>query len=134
MMKFHLHLKFIVLLMCANNAFAACDATQTTDMTQCAVADFQTADRQLNQAYSDYRTRLSASQKNQLKLAQLAWIKLRDLSCDFESSAAQGGSVYPMIRYECLAAKTKARLKEIRSLSACEEGDLRCPAPNPTHK
>lgn len=97
-------------------------------MNQCAGQDFEKADRRLNKKYTEYQTRLTREQKEQLRGTQLAWIKFRDKSCDFESSGVQGGSAYPMIRYGCLAEKTRARIKELEQLAACKEGDLGCPA------
>lgn len=105
------------------------DPVSQSAMTQCAGEAFKKADLQLNKAYNAYRARLNASQQAKLKAAQLAWIKFRDLSCDFESSGVEGGSAYAMVRAGCFTSKTEARLKEIQKLSACEEGDLSCPAP-----
>jgi len=100
-------------------------------LNQCAAADYASQDKRLNQLYSDYRKRLEGEQKQQLKDVQLAWIKYRDLACAFESGAVEGGSAYPMVMNGCLSAKTSARADELEKLSACEEGDLSCPAPAP---
>jgi uncharacterized protein YecT (DUF1311 family) len=119
----------VVLLFATGPVHAAnCNGSQTSDVTQCASEDFHKIDTQLNKAYNRYRARLSESQKKQLKEAQLAWIRFRDLSCDFESSGVEGGSAYPMIRDHCLVTKTGIRLREIQALEKCEEGDLSCPA------
>ena len=100
-------------------------------LNQCAAADYASQDKRLNQLYSDYRKRLECEQKQQLKDVQLAWIKYRDLACAFESGAVEGGSAYPMVMNGCLSAKTSSRADELEQLSACEEGDLSCPAPAP---
>ena len=120
----------LAVLLASGAAHAAdCTSSQTAAMTACAADEFKKADAQLNQSYNDYRARLSPVQKGQLKDAQLAWVKFRDLTCDFESSGVEGGSAYPMIRFYCLAEKTGVRLKEIQALKNCEEGDLSCPMP-----
>jgi uncharacterized protein YecT (DUF1311 family) len=121
---------FALLIALWNFARAAdCEAAQTqAKMTQCAGHDFQKVDKVLNNTYSEYQNRLNESQKRQLQTAQLAWIKFRDQSCDFESSGVKGGSAYPMVRYHCLAEKTKIRIKELEKLASCKEGDLSCPA------
>jgi uncharacterized protein YecT (DUF1311 family) len=103
------------------------DLKSQLKMTTCAGQEYASQDKQLNAAYSQYRSRLSTSQKKQLKDAQVARIKYRDLSCDFESSAVEGGSAHQMVRYGCFTEKTAARLREITKLIECKEGDLSCP-------
>ncbi|WP_445938718.1 lysozyme inhibitor LprI family protein [Pseudomonas sp.] len=100
-------------------------------LNQCAAADYAIQDKRLNQLYGDYRKRLDDGQKQQLKDVQLAWIMFRDLACAFESASVEGGSAYPMVMNGCLSAKTSSRADELEQLSACEEGDLSCPAPAP---
>jgi uncharacterized protein YecT (DUF1311 family) len=120
----------IAVLVCISaDAFAAnCRYPKSqSEMTACAGQEYALLDKKLNEAYSQYRSHLSESQKNQLKDAQLAWIRYRDLSCDFESSAVEGGSAYQMVRYGCLAEKTKGRLQEITRLLNCKEGEMSCP-------
>lgn len=120
----------VVMLLLSASAWADCGAPATqSEMTQCAGQAYSAADKKLNLAYNEYRARLSAEQKKKLAQAQLAWVKYRDLSCAFESSGAEGGSAYPMVRSGCLAAKTESRLKEIKGLQDCQEGDMSCPAP-----
>jgi uncharacterized protein YecT (DUF1311 family) len=106
-----------------------CDNLKTQlDMNQCAAAQFQQLDAELNKVYAEYRSRLNDNQKHQFKNAELAWVKYRGLSCTFESSGVEGGSVHPFIFQSCLAEKTRVRLKELTLLTNCEEGDLSCPA------
>ena len=89
----------LVLAMFSASAWADCSAPSTqSEMTQCAGQAYSTADKKLNVAYNEYRARLNAEQKKKLTQAQLAWVKFRDLSCAFESSGAEGGSAYPMVR------------------------------------
>ncbi len=97
------------------------------DMNQCAAGQFKQLDKELNTVYRQCRSRLDEGQKAQFKAAELAWVKYRDLSCAFESSDVEDGSVHPFILQSCLAEKTRARLKEITPLTHCEEGDLKCP-------
>jgi uncharacterized protein YecT (DUF1311 family) len=127
LMKKHI---LVVLLSISGHAFAAncTDLQSESEMTTCVGQEYASQDKKLNAAYSQYRSRLSESQKNQLKDAQSAWIKYRDLSCDFEGSGVKGGSAYPMIYSVCRTEKTTARLREINKLLNCQEGDLSCPA------
>lgn len=103
------------------------NATDQASLNQCAGADYAAQDKRLNQLYGEYRKGLDDGQKQQLKQAQLAWIKFRDLACAFELSNLEGGSAYPMQLNACLAQKTAARIKELEQLATCEEGDLSCP-------
>lgn len=122
-------LMFLALPVCLKVYAAGCDAPATQmEMNQCAAQEYEKANKELNNVYSGYRTRLSDSQKQQLKDTQLAWIKFRDLACEFESSGIEGGSAKSMVRNGCLAGKTRIRLAEIKALASCEEGDLSCPA------
>ncbi|HWV08078.1 MAG TPA: lysozyme inhibitor LprI family protein [Pseudomonas sp.] len=105
------------------------EAANQASLNQCIAENHAAQDKRLNQVYGEYRARLSASQKQQLKAAQRAWMEFRDRSCAFEVSAAQGGSAYPMALKGCLAAKTAIRVEELQRLASCTEGDLACPAP-----
>jgi uncharacterized protein YecT (DUF1311 family) len=117
-------------LLCVSSAASAadCDSGKTADLNACAAADLKKADGDLNSAYNQYRRRLEPEQKEQLKDAQMAWIKFRDAACVFESSGVKGGSAYQMVYTACLAGKTRTRLKDIQELARCEDGDLSCPA------
>lgn len=99
------------------------------DMNRCAASEHASADKELNKVYNAYRARLDEEQKKQLRDAQLAWIRFRDLNCAFESSGVKGGSAYPMVLSGCLAGVTRARVKQLAELATCKEGDLSCPAP-----
>lgn len=107
-----------------------CESPRTQlEVNECASERLTRADQALNQLYADYRKRLSASEARQFKQVQVAWIKFRDAACVFESSAVKGGSAFTMVHLGCLASKTEIRVKELKALASCQEGDLSCPAP-----
>lgn len=110
-------------------AFAASCVDQPTEPEArlCAAAELEQADKALNQRYAEYRSRLDENQKRQLKEVQLAWIRFRDLSCRFESSGVEGGSIHGFILNTCLTGKTRDRTRQIQALIDCKEGDLSCP-------
>jgi uncharacterized protein YecT (DUF1311 family) len=54
--------------------------------------------------------------------------KYRDAACQFEASGVAGGSAQSMVHSECMVTQTNERLKYMRLLSNCKEGDLSCPA------
>jgi uncharacterized protein YecT (DUF1311 family) len=92
-----------------------CNNPQTqSEMNICASIAYQNADRKLNQVYRQLLPKLSASRKQKLISAQQAWIKFRDSSCEFETSAYEGGSIAPMIYGFCLADVTEQRSKDLQ--------------------
>lgn len=110
-----------------------CDKAQTQlDLNQCYDAQYKKDDLTLNQTYKKVFSIATDEQKDLLKQAQLAWIKVRDADCKFIRSGTEGGSVSPMIYSQCLSDRTKERTAFLESLMQCEEGDLSCPLPPQT--
>jgi len=110
----------------ASWALDCANATTQADLNACAVHALKSADGELNDTYLALRARLNQSQKNQIRDVQLAWIKYRDLSCRFESSATAGGSARTMVLNACLARKTRYRAGELKAMQQCPEGDAGC--------
>lgn len=109
---------------------AACDNPRTqADINDCATDRHAVADKALNQDYTAYLQRLSGIQRKQFRQAQNAWIKFRDTSCAFQASGVEKGSAHPMVHRQCLASMTEERVRQIKALASCQEGDLSCPAP-----
>jgi len=111
----------------AQNTCAA--ATTQQALNQCATQAQQQADQSLNDFIADYQTQLSSEQVIRLQHTQASWRLFRRFSCEFESSGVAGGSAYPLVFSNCMAAKATARLNELQNLAQCAEGDLSCPAP-----
>ncbi len=107
----------ILLLLLANGAYALdCQSAMTQrDMNQCAYLDFQKEDKVLNQLYQEHRAGLDTKRKDQLKVAQQAWLKFRDLSCGYEADFYVGGSIAPMVKSACLIAQTKNRIVDLKN-------------------
>lgn len=109
-----------------------CDnATTQTDMNACAGRQYQAADKDLNATYQQITQRLkdNADGKKLLVGAQRAWVAFRDAECGFSASGVSGGSVYPLIRLNCLTAQTVSRTTALKEYLKCQEGDLGCPVP-----
>ncbi|AFZ13887.1 protein of unknown function DUF1311 [Crinalium epipsammum PCC 9333] len=91
-----------------------CKNPQTqVEMNICEELRYQKNDKKLNQAYQKLLPKYSGSQRQKLIAAQQAWIKFRDLSCTFEESQVEGGSMAPMIYSGCLAELTKQRTAQL---------------------
>lgn len=105
------------------------NASTQMEMNTCATAQFQTADKKLNETYQNALKRAEPPQRDLLKKAQIAWIALRDADCALVSSGTEGGSIQPMIASQCMTDKTDEREAFLASLLQCEEGDLSCPLP-----
>lgn len=93
-----------------------CKNPQTqTELNICSGVDYQRADKQLNQVYNQVRDQLSANRRQQLIVAQRAWISFRDADCKFARSAVEGGTMAPLIANTCLEDLTKKRTSELNS-------------------
>ena len=105
------------------------NANTQTEMNQCAAAQYQAADKKLNETWQQALKRASGQQLELLKKAQQAWISLRDADCAFLASGAEGGSMQPMLISQCMTDKSVEREAFLASLLQCEDGDQNCPLP-----
>jgi uncharacterized protein YecT (DUF1311 family) len=112
-------------------------AMSQADMNDCYGKEYMKADARLNRVYHkamDYlQTSLAQSGTDQalqkqsqtaiddLKAAELAWIKYRDLQCEAASQQYQGGTMWSMIHSMCMTTTTRHRIIEIKQ--AYENGD-----------
>lgn len=123
---------FAVAALLASGAALAEDcsnANNQTEMNQCAAAQYQAAEKKLNETWEQALKRASGKQQELLKKAQQAWISLRDADCAFLASGAEGGSMQPMLISQCMADKSVEREAFLASLLQCEDGDQSCPLP-----
>lgn len=93
-----------------------CRNPQTqSDINYCAGVDFQRADGELNRVYRLVIPKLSGTRRNQLVLAQTAWIRFRNNECDFAGSEAEGGSLQPALIAGCSTQLTTGRTAELNA-------------------
>lgn len=121
----------IFLVLGGSSALALdCSSLQTqTDMTICAVDQYNKADAELNTAYKEIMRRLK-SEPDTAKLlvtAEKAWMAFRDAECEFANTGTVGGSIHPMMVAQCREAITRKRVDDLKVYLDCEEGDLSCP-------
>lgn len=103
---------FAVMALLASGAALAdeCSSANTqTEMNQCAAAQYQAADKKLNDTWQQALQRAVGKQQTLLKQAQQAWIALRDADCAFLASGAEGGSMQPMLVSQCMTDKSVER-------------------------
>ena len=98
------------------------------DMTNCSKHDLDKAEAALMKAYQQALAKIDADfsvntdkdtnvgYKKALKASQDAWIKFRDLDCDFSNYDRNGGSSQLMNIYDCKADMTNTRAKELEGL------------------
>jgi len=87
-----------------------CSNLQTqTDMTICAVGEYNKADAELNASYKQIMTRLKDDPETAklLVAAEKAWMAFRDAECTFANAGTDGGSIHPMLVAECREAITR---------------------------
>lgn len=121
----------VLLLACLSLPAAAqeidcTNAVTQQDMNQCAYADWEAADADLNAAYQRAMALLQhwdadlpeAEQGGvvALKAAQRAWITFRDKACEVEGYAMKGGSAEPLLVYGCMRQLTEDRTGQLEAL------------------
>ena len=100
-----------------DNPPASCDtkkaALNTFQMEQCGAIAFKAADAALNVAYRKASAARGDKARDQLREAQRHWIAWRDLQCQWESGAYEGGTLAPVAFSQCLVAVTQAQTKRL---------------------
>jgi uncharacterized protein YecT (DUF1311 family) len=106
----------------------ACASAQTQmDMNACAAGEYKEHDAAMNDIYQQLLAKLKdPKQKEMLVEAERAWIVYRDKQCAFQTSGAVGGSIHPMIQFDCLDEKTSIHSAELSRQLNCQEGDPSC--------
>ena len=99
------------------------NAVTQQDMNQCAYADWEAADADLNAAYKramdllkGWDADLPEAERGgaaALKEAQRAWISFRDKACEVEGYAMKGGSAEPLLVYGCMRQLTEDRTVQL---------------------
>ncbi|CAN5419190.1 lysozyme inhibitor LprI family protein [soil metagenome] len=85
-------------------------------MNICSGKDYEREDARLNKNYRDLVAKLEKAERDKLRDLQLAWLKFRDLQCDFQSMQYEGGTMYSLVRSMCLTGLTKQRNKDLKDL------------------
>ena len=122
-----LTLSFVFLASAASAQEIDCaNAVTQSDMNQCAYADWEAADADLNTAYQAAMELLQGWDADlpedeqggaaALKDAQRAWITFRDKACEAEGYAMKGGSAEPLLVYGCMRQLTEDRTGQLQAM------------------
>ena len=97
------------------------------ELTECWAKQAGEADASLNATYAKVKSGLRSLgiDPEPLTGIQLAWISTRDNTCDFESSLEEGGTIAPMMGWQCVDRMTRARTKRlVNVLVAYQNGEV----------
>ncbi|PLY57301.1 hypothetical protein HBH1_04393 [Herbaspirillum sp. BH-1] len=104
----------------AKDEVAICrEPKSQTDINLCSQNEYKAEEARINAVYNQYRDRLNSFEKQKIKEVQLAWIKFRDLSCGFEASATEGGSMQASLISQCMTEQTSVRRKQLEKMMQC---------------
>jgi uncharacterized protein YecT (DUF1311 family) len=105
-----------------------CSKTPGTQsaLNACAFQDFEQATAVLSAAYKTLSQSVGNKQRQLLRQVQTEWLQYRVKACEFEKSGVEGGSIAPMINWQCQARMTRERTAELQRFLDCQEGDLSC--------
>ena len=92
------------------------EAVTTVEMRECLNQRYYKADGALNHVYQQLMSRLSHTRQTKLREAQRVWVRFRDKHAAFAASAAEGGTMAPLIALSVLASMTEKRVAELTDL------------------
>ncbi len=101
-------------------------ASTQAALNACAYESFLAASAAMGPQLRQIESALTPSRRTAWRNVQKAWLTFRTQSCQFESSALQGGSAGPMVQWQCAARMTRERTVALARLSSCPEGDIAC--------
>lgn len=103
-------------------------AVTQIELNECAHAEYEVLDAARNQSYQALSQHLlnvdkSTDSQEALSTAELAWAQFREQDCDFARNQYVGGSIAPLIYYDCLSDKTQKRTAELASAQFNHQAD-----------
>jgi uncharacterized protein YecT (DUF1311 family) len=107
-------------------AAGGAEAPTQADMDAEAASRLARADEGLNDAYDHLMAKVSPAGREKLRAAERAWIRYRDLECDFETLGSADGSAHPMALAGCEERLTRRQTAALRAQLACPAFDVDC--------
>ena len=105
-------------------------ASTQAALNACAYESFLAASAEMGRQLQQIESALTPPKLTAWRNVQKTWLTFRTESCQFESSAAQGGSAGPMAQWQCAARMTRERTATLTRLASCSEGDIACSSRN----
>jgi len=104
-----------------------CSKARTqAEMNICAGHELEQANATINNLYKETMAKYDAEGQELLRKSERTWIAFRDAECDFRTSGSKGGSIWPLVRAQCLTELTRARIKQLEQATNCQAGDMSC--------
>jgi uncharacterized protein YecT (DUF1311 family) len=94
-------------------------AQSTFDMDQCVANERKRLKPLLAAAYNKLLTDpgSNAQRKHMIALSEKAWTTYEKRDCAYAGSAAQGGTLAPIIQGECLVDRTRTRIADLKQFA-----------------
>ncbi len=100
-------------------ASAACPGNTQREMNDCAKQRYDAADAELNAAWKPARSFFDGLGKGDVLLdAQRKWLAFRDAACLAETTPYEGGSIVPLVHFDCMTRLTLQRTETLRHMTA----------------
>lgn len=110
---------FACVIVACPPAYAGGDCAAAADqgaMNACAADQFKQEDARLNRLYKQLVGLSDQTEVAMLKQIQRSWIAFRDQHCEYERSRYAGGSMAPLVRFNCLRNLTRQRNDTLEAL------------------
>lgn len=99
----------------SSNGYKCNNAGLQQEMNACAVQAFAAADKELNKVYKQLKASLNRSRQMELLEDERAWLNHLDTKCrEAANEEAEGGSMWPMVFWQCKADATSERVETLR--------------------
>ena len=108
-------------------------ASTQAALNECAYESTLAASAEMDSRLQQIESALTPPKLTAWRNVQKAWLTFMTQSCQYESSAVQGGSAGPMVQWQCAARMTRERTAALARLASCPEGDIAC-SPRNIHK
>jgi uncharacterized protein YecT (DUF1311 family) len=98
-----------------SNGYKCNESGSQQEMNACAELNFKAADMELNEVYMNLKASLTPPQEAVLVQDERKWLKSLDPECRKSANdEAEGGSMWPMVFWQCKADSTKLRVTALR--------------------
>ena len=94
-----------------------CSSGSMREMNECLAKEYVESDRRMNATYK--RLQRELLDPAPLKRAQIAWLRFRDLHCEFHAPKNEEGSLAPYSRNACLIDLTEKRSLDFGEIKPC---------------